>query len=521
MKQSQLRWIIGLMGFALLILIGFQWYWIRAVQQSNEVRFKQDVIESMQSVVEKLEKQEAMNWLNRRLNFQTKATAINSASTQIISNARDSVVSEISFDFLFFTESGGHQLSFSNKPFEVENESKDKGIDKGDPKTYALVESKAKIDSNQMREKVNLKSEMMVTVLEEMMVPRRLSTRFNPKQLDSLLQNELQDKGITIAYDYAVLEDENIRLLTLLHPQGKTALLSSGFRVNLFPGDVTGPRKELVIHFPDQSGFLNNKIWLSMASSGLLVLTIVFCFGYAVYTIMRQKKVSEMKNDFINNMTHELKTPIATIGLAVEALQDQSLAKNKTMMTRYLSMISDENLRLGSHVEKVLQVAQIEKDELNLEMEIVDLHGMIEQAIDKISLQVEKQSGQLDFIGKATKTMILADQIHLLNALINLLDNAIKYSLDAPKIIVRTENIGNEIQLSVKDHGIGITKETQKLIFQQFYRVHTGNIHDIKGFGLGLTYVKSIVEKMNGTIHMESEHGKGSIFYLNFPNEYE
>jgi len=519
MKQSQLRWIIGMMGFALLSLIGFQWYWINAVQKSNEVRFKQDVIESMQSVAMKLEKQEAMTWLNRRINLQPKVTTYNSSGSHAMSSSRDSVVSEISFDFLFVTENGGKQVTVSGRSSEGEPYIKKKNPN--DPLAFSLVESKSNIDTNNLQERVNLKSEMMVTVLEEMMVPRRLSSRFNPKQLDSLLQNELLDKGINLSFDYAVIEDENISLLTLIHPQGKSSLLNSSLRVNLFSGDVIGPRKELVVYFPEQSGFLNSKIWLSMISSGLLVLTIIFCFGYAVYTILKQKKISEMKSDFINNMTHEFKTPIATIRLAVEALQDKTLVKNKTMMTRYLSMIADENMRLGSHVEKVLHVAQIEKDELNMEMEVIDFHGMIEHAIEKISLQVEKQKGQLDFIGKASKTMIFADRAHLLNVLLNLLDNAIKYSDESPKIIIRTENIGDEIRLSVKDHGIGISKDSQKLIFHRFYRVHTGNLHDIKGFGLGLTYVKSIVEKMNGAVYLESEIGKGSVFYINFPTEYE
>lgn len=244
---------------------------------------------------------------------------------------------------------------------------------------------------------------------------------------------------------------------------------------------------------------------------------IALTFGYSVRTIMKQKKLSEMKSDFINNMTHELKTPIATISLASEALNDKDIQQLPDMRDRYLKVISDENGRLAEQVERVLNMAAMDKRDFNLKEEVLDIHELIASAVEKTSLQVEKRSGTIKTILEANHSNVSVDRTHMTNIVQNLLDNANKYSPESPNISIRTFDNMDRISISVQDHGIGMSQEAQRHIFEKFYRVSTGNIHNVKGFGLGLAYVKTMVEAQGGAIKVESELNKGSKFIISLP----
>jgi two-component system phosphate regulon sensor histidine kinase PhoR len=224
-----------------------------------------------------------------------------------------------------------------------------------------------------------------------------------------------------------------------------------------------------------------------------------------------------MKNDFVNNMTHEFKTPISTIGLACEALRDKDIQKSDGLYSTYISMIDEENKRLGTMAEQILQSAVIEKGQLTLKLETIDIHDIIEESVATKSLQANKKNGKIITNLNAIDHRFMGDRIHLTNVVLNLLDNAIKYSEDDLLIEVSSRNIPNAFELSVKDNGIGISSANQKRIFEKLYRVPTGNIHNVKGFGLGLNYVKAIVEQHSGTIHLESELKKGTTFYIRLP----
>jgi two-component system phosphate regulon sensor histidine kinase PhoR len=228
-----------------------------------------------------------------------------------------------------------------------------------------------------------------------------------------------------------------------------------------------------------------------------------------------------MKTDFMNNMTHEFKTPISTIGLAIEALLDPTIPQKTSMKMKYLGIIADENKRLESQVADVLQMAQLDKNELKLNLVTVDLHAIIQQAVDKISIQMERKLGHLKLALNASQFKLKGDEAYLLGVLLNLLDNALKYSNDAPNIMIRTQNIRGQLICSIKDHGMGMSKEAQRSIFQKFYRVASGNVHNIKGFGLGLAYVKEIITLHHGSIEVESELKKGTNFIVKFPLDYE
>jgi len=244
---------------------------------------------------------------------------------------------------------------------------------------------------------------------------------------------------------------------------------------------------------------------------------IIIAYSSALLQLFRQRKISEIKTDFINNMTHEFKTPIATINLALDAIKNPKVIDDKERVMRYLQMIKDENKRMHAQVENVLRISKLEKNELNISKDRVKLHDLIEDAITHVELIVEDKKGFIKTHLDADKSSVLANETHFTNVIVNILDNAIKYSPDAPKIDVFTENVGTNIILKIKDQGSGMSKAAQKRVFEKFYREHTGNIHNVKGHGLGLAYVKRIVEDHQGHISVESEKEKGSTFIIKLP----
>ena len=250
-----------------------------------------------------------------------------------------------------------------------------------------------------------------------------------------------------------------------------------------------------------------------------LIFTMIIIIGYmsAVYQLIQQRKISQMKSDFINNMTHEFKTPIATINLALDAIKNPKIFNNKSKVWDYISMIKEENKRMNAQVENVLRISKLQKKQLIISKDRLQLHELIEDAITHVELIVKNRAGYIKTNFKATKASILANDSYFTNVIVNILDNAIKYSEGPPKIDITTENHGNSILMSIKDQGVGIGKVAQKRVFEEFYREHTGNVHNVKGHGLGLANVKRIVENHQGIIFIESEKGKGSTFTIKLP----
>jgi two-component system phosphate regulon sensor histidine kinase PhoR len=273
----------------------------------------------------------------------------------------------------------------------------------------------------------------------------------------------------------------------------------------------------LTVTFPQKSKLILNNMGTILFSSAGLLLVLAASFIYTISSILRQKKVSEMKNDFINNMTHEFKTPVATIMIASEALKDPEINDNKARVNKLAGIIYDENIRLGNHIERVLNIAKLEKDNLKLELNPQDVNGIITTVVDSMSLQLQKRNGNVTLNLNDNLADVVADELHLSNVIFNLVDNAIKYSNKDPEISIETAQVGKQIIVKIKDQGIGMNKDQQKKIFDQFYRVPTGNLHDVKGFGLGLSYVSDMVKKMNGTITVKSEKDKGAEFEIKFP----
>lgn len=274
---------------------------------------------------------------------------------------------------------------------------------------------------------------------------------------------------------------------------------------------------EVRVHFPGKKKVVLAEMWVMLASSVLFILLITGCVYYAMRKIVRQKLMAERTTDFINNMTHEFKTPLATISLASNMLRRDEWVSESNKLSRYAGIIKDENSKLEGQVERVLDLARLERGEFKLKKQIVDVHQMLKNAASTVELQINERKGEIDYDLSASPHFVFADNIHITNVIMNLLDNANKYSPNAPKISVSTRNQNDGLVIAVKDNGIGMSKDKQKHIFDKFYRVPTGNLHDVKGFGLGLAYVKLMVDAHNGSINLKSEQGKGSVFEVFLP----
>lgn len=278
------------------------------------------------------------------------------------------------------------------------------------------------------------------------------------------------------------------------------------------------PDEVFVIVVPDVKNYVIQSLGWMIAGSLLFTLIIITAFFLTIRTLLRQKKLGDMKNDFINNMTHELKTPLATISLAVDALKSEKVLSNPEKLSYFTNMIKDENKRMNKHVESILQAAQMERQEVQLNLRDLHVHNIIKNVLNNLQLQIEEKQGKVDVQLNASNDLMEADEVHLTNLINNLVDNALKYSKDDSfHLNITTRNAGKFIRIIVEDHGIGMNKETLSRVFEKFYRAHTGNVHNVKGFGLGLSYVKTMVEAHGGKVKADSVVGKGSTFTVDLP----
>jgi len=335
-------------------------------------------------------------------------------------------------------------------------------------------------------------------------------------EISNTLQQTMAYTGINTPYEYAIIKNGVVEDGTFKRAQ-KSDFLKSKYKVRLFPDNIINQDLILSVIFPRQTNYvLGSMVWI-LGGSLLFSLFILATFALSVFFIIRQKKISEMKSDFINNMTHEFKTPIATISLAADTIVNSRVIKDESSIRHFIGMIKKENSRMNKKVETILQIASLDKKEIEFKFEKISLHTVIEHAIETIEIQVHQRNGRINLFLKAENPLIYGDNDHLTNLVSNLLDNAIKYSADLPEITIITNNVDKGICLTVEDNGIGMTKAVQSKIFERFYRQSSGNIHDVKGFGLGLNYVRSIIEAHKGSINVYSEPGKGSRFEIFLP----
>ncbi len=337
----------------------------------------------------------------------------------------------------------------------------------------------------------------------------------NPYLLENLLKNEFVERNIKVDFEYVIYDCFTDSIVfgqyVSLDNQEQNHLQSKSYNMIWDrDGHYFG------VYFPSKQSYILNEMGIWLFSSFIILVIMIF-FAYTIFVILKQKRLSEIKNDFINNITHEFKTPISTISLSAEVLLSDDIANEPGRLANYAGIIKDENNRLKNQVDKVLQLATLDKDKLRLEDEELDLHQLITASVKSFGLIVQERNGELNVDLKAEKFIFYGDRVHITNALHNLIDNAIKYSEDRPEVLVSTNDHKGSIEISVKDNGVGISKDSHKFIFDKFYRAPTGNVHDVKGFGLGLNYVKTIVEAYSGSVKLISEENEGSTFVIRLP----
>jgi two-component system phosphate regulon sensor histidine kinase PhoR len=337
--------------------------------------------------------------------------------------------------------------------------------------------------------------------------------RVTKEQISNLLSKKLKENNIDIHYEFAIYGND---LATKVHSDDFVKDKDT-YSMPIFYDENNQSNYKLLVNFPDDNKFILSSIIGMILLSIIFTTIIIIAYSSALYQLVRQRKISQIKTDFINNMTHEFKTPIATINLALDSIKNPKIIDDKEKVLRYLNMIKEENKRMHAQVENVLRISKLERNELNISKDRVKLHDLIVDAIAHVELIVEDRKGYIKTFLNADKSSVLANETHFTNVIVNVLDNAIKYSPNAPKIEVYTENVGTNIILKITDHGSGMSKAAQKRVFEKFYREHTGNIHNVKGHGLGLAYVKRIVEDHQGHITVESEKDKGSTFTIKLP----
>lgn len=508
MKKQLLVLLIVIMSVAMAVFISIQVYWIRNSLQLREANFRRSIDEAVNGALIKLETIEiARRTTSNSLQLLRDTSLIQLNAPDILNKANQDTQG-IEMAKLPVVE--GHIVAEQGKKPTESNDS--------DKYNRALLPASI---ADKYSEVAAVRKQFMMNYLMNQTLGdegyKDIETKISVGLIDTLLRNEFANKGIRINYEFGVYSPDRSKIV--LEKTGKyhDELLFKGFPFPLFSGSTIATRDFLLLYFPQQSKYNLQSLWGMMMVSLLLVLVIIAAFSYSVFTIIRQRKLSELKNDFINNMTHEFKTPISTISLACQALSDKDIPRSNEMYADYINIIGDENHRLGEMAEKILQTAILEKGNLHLRPEAIDMHMLIADAIHKIAIQIEIRDGVITQSLKAEHPLIKADKVHLSNVVFNLLDNANKYSPRKPQIMVSTADADNGIFISVHDKGMGISKANLKRIFEKLYRVPTGDVHNVKGFGLGLSYVKFIVEKHGGTITVESEPGKGSTFTLFLP----
>lgn len=515
-------------------IIAIQMYWINNAIELSENRFDQDVSEALNNVVSRTEKQMVASKIKRKFNFRKQGIRWFTPQDSLKRNAKlipHSLTDKHAFSLQkdkinvkiyeeFVLDSNGVTVNKNRqKNYSSDTASHDFNtrLESDGPLNLQLL------DSLETRNKWFSHSKEITKDIFDEFVSINIYNDFNPKidtlLIDSVIRVELLEQGISANYVFGITASKKVPTETNKLSERENKIAGSKFKVNLFPDNIFITPKYLSVYFPHQTTYLLGSMWLMLFVSIVFIIIIVFSFYYTVSTIFKQKKLSEIKNDFISNMTHEFKTPISTISLACEVLSDKTVEKSPERVSNYIKMIGDENKRLSLLVENILQTAILDKGQLKLKIQSIDIHLLIEQTITNIKLQVENKDGEITTKLEAKKSIINADRVHVTNIIFNLIDNALKYSDQKPKIIISTRSDEDGVFISIHDNGIGISKENQKRIFDTMYRVSTGNIHNVKGFGLGLSYVKAVVEKHGGSISVDSELGKGSTFTIFLPFE--
>ena len=505
MKKSTI-WILGVvMGFSFLSLLYLQISYIEEMVKMRNEQFDESVKRALMAASKDVESAEVERWLREDISEAEKRAWEQSTQGSRMQTRRGII-----------TTPDGARIewnTFTKKPLSLPRAmiSRKHGT-KTIPQTSRSL-------ADMIKTRYIYQKGLVEEVVWEMIYHasnRPIEERVNFKNLDEYIASGLIDNGVDLKYHFKVIDSDGREVYRCSDYSDEGSAYS--YTQPLFLNDPPARMSIVKVHFPGKRNYIFDSISFmipSLAFTFVLLITFVF----TIYIIFRQKKLTEMKNDFINNMTHEFKTPISTISLAAQMLQDPAVGKSPAMFQHISGVINDETKRLRFQVEKVLQMSMFDRQKASLKMKELDANELITSVVHTFALKVERYNGSIETELEAEDPIIEADEMHLTNVVFNLMDNAVKYKrpdVDL-KLLVKTWNEAGKLMISIQDNGIGIKKENLKKIFDKFYRVHTGNLHDVKGFGLGLAYVKKIVTDHKGTIRAESELNAGTKFIIALP----
>ncbi|WP_091411995.1 sensor histidine kinase [Aquimarina amphilecti] len=519
MNKRLFALLILLMSLSLIGIIFVQGYWIQNTVENNREQFSFNAKQILISVSNKIEYREFEEMYYPLQEILDSIKQPDNKTIQQLLNIGfdkgsfafgDGVLEEDSklfSSFIDFNIDTVRLKDILNRNAEL--------IDDEKEKYQTRHRSKSKLD--RLSTLTDLQRRDYEIVIDQLANFIPIHRRVKKEEVKRLLKKELAERDMKVDFEYAIYSNA---LATKVRSDDFSANESDGntFAVPLFVNNEDGSSLyQLYVNFTGKNRYILSTIKGMAILSIIFTLVIVVAYSSALSQLLQQRQISQIKTDFINNMTHELKTPIATINLALDAIKNPKIADDEDKRKRYMKMIREENKRMLTQVENVLRISQLEKNELNIKKEPLELHDIIEDAITHVSLIVENREGYIKTHLGALKSSILANDSHMTNVVVNVLDNAIKYSEGAPKIDIYTENVKNSIVLKIRDQGVGMSKVAQKKIFEKFFREHTGDLHNVKGHGLGLTYVKRIIDDHHGQIWVESERGKGSTFITKLP----
>ena len=512
--------IVGLMSISLIGIIALQVYWISNAIESKEEQFKNDVQKTLGSVSERINERERAEFekqidgLIDNIGLATNAQIKNYFFQQIDTTTKQRITFGGTFleknfklptnfldnDTIILKRVSGKQDFFQTRLI--------KGVDNifrtEDQKRYSFT-----------KRYKDMEKPYFSRALEAYKKTKPLHQRVRNRELNSIIKEELEKRNINLDFKYGVYSRDG--LATKLKSGYYTINKKDCYRYPFFLNLDGVMEYELYVTFPTKNKHILSGISSILILSLFFILIIVIAFSSSLYQLLKQKKISEIKTDFINNMTHEFKTPIATINLALDSIKNPKIINDNDKILRYVQMIRDENKRMHSQVENVLRISRLEKNQIDINREAINMHDIIDDAITRISLLIADSKSSLDIRLEAKTAEITGNQFHLTNVVVNILENAIKYSNGLPKIDIFTETTSKFFIFKIKDTGIGMSKAVQKQVFNKFYREQKGNIHNVKGHGLGLAYVKEIIDKHHGDVWVESEKGIGSVFTVKLP----
>jgi two-component system phosphate regulon sensor histidine kinase PhoR len=524
MNRMFFRLLVLLMSLSLIGIILVQVYWFNSSFNNNDEQFKFHVKQVIGNVAEKLEKQEAYNFYDRYNKLKDSTGRIPQREdimefTLVQKNKKtnktivysNSIISEDYKINPSFSSKKKDDLKFKNfnskRTTEIYNNN---SIDNSGYQKSLIPDVKIEKSGN-LDILDNAQFEISYKDIASAMP---IQERVSNDVLNKLIKKELDENGVNTHFEFGVYSNG---LATKIRSENFSYDKDATYSTPIFTDNEGTEKYKLLVTFPYKKKFLLSELVSITVLSIIFTLIILIAYTSALNQLIRQRQISEIKTDFINNMTHEFKTPIATINLALDAIRNPKIIEDKDKVFKYLEMIREENKRMHAQVENVLRISKLEKKELDIIKESKNVEEVIEDAIEHVNLILEDREGKIDLHFEASRTTVLLNDFHFTNVIVNILENAIKYTPSIPKIDIYTENIKDMLLIKVKDNGLGMSKIAQKRVFEKFYREHTGDLHNVKGHGLGLAYVKQIVEDHNGQVYVESEKGKGSTFIIKIP----